>query len=83
MSLAPLMAAPLAVQIHVATVVPAFLLGTWLIFFSRKGARYHRAVGYVYLSLMTVTSIAALFVHTLMPKGPFRGFSPPSICLCR
>jgi uncharacterized membrane protein len=76
MSLAPLLAAPFAVQLHVATVVPAFALGTWLIFFSAKGARNHRAAGYVYLTLMTVTSIAALFVHTLMPNGPFFGFSP-------
>ena len=76
MSLAPLLAAPFAVKLRVATVVPAFLLGTWLIFFSRKGAPYHRAIGYVYLTLMTVTSIAALFVHTLMPNGPFFGFSP-------
>jgi uncharacterized membrane protein len=36
MSLEPLLHAPLAVQIHAATVIPAFLLGTYLIFFSRK-----------------------------------------------
>lgn len=76
MSLAPLLTAPFAIQLHVATVVPAFLLGSWLIFFSRKGARYHRAAGYVYLTLMTITAIAALFVHTIMPNGPFLGFSP-------
>jgi uncharacterized membrane protein len=76
MSLAPLLAASFAIKLHVATVVPAFLLGTWLIFISRKGARYHRAIGYVYLTLMTITSIAALFVHTLVPNGPFFGFSP-------
>jgi uncharacterized membrane protein len=76
MTLEPLLHAPLAVQIHVATVVPAFFIGTWQIFFSRKGAPFHRALGYVYLALMTVTSIAALFVHQLMPKGPFLGFSP-------
>jgi uncharacterized membrane protein len=76
MSLAPLLAAPFAIKLHVFTVVPAFLLGTWLIFFSRKGARYHRAIGYFYLTLMTVTSIAALFVRTIMPNGPFFGFSP-------
>ncbi|HYS46830.1 MAG TPA: DUF2306 domain-containing protein [Rhizomicrobium sp.] len=76
MSLAPLLAAPLAVRLHVFTVVPAFLLGSWLIFFSRKGAPYHRAIGYLYLALMTVTSIAVLFVHTIMPNGPFHGFSP-------
>jgi uncharacterized membrane protein len=33
-------------------------------------------LGYVYLALMTATSIAALFVHQLMPDGPFWGFSP-------
>jgi uncharacterized membrane protein len=76
MSLAPLLHAPLAVQIHAATVIPAFFLGTWQIFFSRKGAPFHRAVGYVYLALMTITSIAALFVHQIMPKSPFFGFSP-------
>lgn len=76
MTLAPLLAAPLAVRIHVATVVPAFFLGTWLIFFSRKGAKNHRAAGYVYLALMTVTAVTALFIQTLMPGGPFGGFSP-------
>ncbi len=76
MSLAPLLAAPLAVKLHVATVVPAFFLGTWLIFFSRKGKRLHRAAGYLYLTLMTITSIAALFIHAIMPNGPFYGFSP-------
>ena len=76
MNLAPLLYAPLAVQVHVATVVPAFFIGTWQIFLSRKGAPLHRALGYLYLTLMTVTSIAALFVHQLMPHGPFLGFSP-------
>ncbi len=76
MALEPLLHAPLAVQIHVATVVPAFFIGTWLIFISRKGALVHRALGYIYLMLMTITAIAALFVHQLMPRGPFWGFSP-------
>jgi uncharacterized membrane protein len=39
MSLEPLYHAPLIVQAHVATVVPAFLLAIWLIVFSRKGSR--------------------------------------------
>ena len=76
MSLAPLLAAPFAVQLHVFTVVPAFLLGTWLIFFSRKGARLHRAVGYVYLTLMTVTAIAALFIHQIPAIDIVFGFGP-------
>ena len=76
MTLAPLLHAPLAVQIHVATIVPAFFLGTWQIFFSRKGAPFHRALGYLYLALMTVTSLAALFVHQIMPGSPVFGLSP-------
>ena len=76
MSLAPLLAAPLAIQVHVFTVVPAFVIGTWQIFFSRKGAPRHRFWGYVYLTLMTITAIAAIFVQTILPDGPFWGFSP-------
>jgi uncharacterized membrane protein len=76
MTLAPLLHAPLAIQIHVATVVPAFFLGTYQIFLSRKGAPFHRALGYVYLVLMTITAITTLFIHALMPNGPFGGFSP-------
>ena len=30
-----------------ATVNSAFFIGTWLIFFSTKGARFHRAFGVV------------------------------------
>lgn len=76
MTLAPLFAAPLAVQLHVFTVVPAFFLGTWLIFFSRKGAKRHRAIGYVYLGLMTITAIAALFIHQIPAIDIVYGFGP-------
>lgn len=76
MSLASLLAAPFAVQLHVFTVVPAFFLGNWLILFSAKGARNHRAVGYVYLSLMTVTAIAALFIHQIPAIDIVYGFGP-------
>ena len=76
MSLAPLLAAPFAIKLYVFTVVPAFFLGTWLIFFSRKGARRHRAVGYVYLSLMTVTAIAALWIHQIPAIDIVYGFGP-------
>jgi uncharacterized membrane protein len=74
--LKPILDAPLAVKVHLATVVPAFAIGTWLIFASRKGAPVHRAFGAVYLVLMTVTAITTLFVHELMPDSPFFGLSP-------
>ncbi|HLQ78137.1 MAG TPA: DUF2306 domain-containing protein [Terriglobia bacterium] len=59
--------APLAIQIHLATVIPAFFLGSWLIFLSPKGSRYHRLLGSIYLALMTTTAIAAMFIHSLNP----------------
>jgi uncharacterized membrane protein len=64
MTIQPLVAAPLAVQLHVATVVPAFFLGTWLLFGSTKGSRHHRLVGKVYLGLMSVTALAAIFIRS-------------------
>ena len=76
MDLAPILSAPFAVKFHLITVVPAFLIGTWLIFVSRKGAPVHRAFGVIYLALMTVTAITTLFVHQLMPHSPFFGLSP-------
>ena len=76
MSLAPLFAAPLAVRIHVFTVVPAFFLGAWLIFFSAKGTRRHSAIGCDYLTLMTITAMAALFIHQIAALDIFYGFGP-------
>ena len=67
MNLAPIAAAPLAIKIHLATVIPAFAIGTWLIFFSVKGARWHRALGAAYLALMIVTAIAAFFIRSINP----------------
>lgn len=71
----PVWSAGLPIKIHLATVVPAFVLGTYLLFFSTKGAPHHRALGYLYLALMTVTAIAAIFIHEVNPAG-FMGFSP-------
>jgi uncharacterized membrane protein len=67
MNLGVVAEAPLTVKIHMATVIPAFFIGTWLIFFSTKGARFHRTLGVVYLTLMTVTAIDALFVRVIDP----------------
>lgn len=74
MNLTPLLNASLAIQVHVATVLPAFLLGTYLIFASRKGSPIHRRLGWLYLGLMVVTSITTLFIHEINPNG-WAGFS--------
>ena len=72
--LSPLATASLAIDVHLATVLPAFALGSYLIFFSTKGAPHHRALGYLYLTLMTITAITTLFIHEVNPRGPM-GFS--------
>ena len=67
MNLAPLAAAPFAIKLHLATVLPAFAIGTWQIFFSTKGRRAHRLWGAIYLVLMTVTAIDTFFVRSIHP----------------
>jgi uncharacterized membrane protein len=69
MNFRPIAEAPVAIQIHLATIIPAFFLGTWLIFLSRKGARSHRVIGVAYLVLMTITATAAIFIRQLNPGG--------------
>jgi uncharacterized membrane protein len=63
MNLSLIATAPLPVQVHLATIVPAFVLGTWMIFASRKGSPTHRTVGRIYLLLMSITAVAATFIR--------------------
>jgi uncharacterized membrane protein len=76
MDLEPLLTAPLAIRLHVVTVVPAFVLGTWLLFGSHKGSPRHRLVGKLYLALMAVTAVAAVFIRSFsdlsVSAGPLR-----------
>jgi uncharacterized membrane protein len=53
--------------LHLATVLPAFVIGTWQLL-RPKGTPVHRVVGHVYLLLMLATALIAL----LMPAqvGP-------------
>lgn len=70
MNIQPLVDAPLAVQIHVATVVPAAFLGAF-IFLARKGTPRHRLLGRIWLSLMVVTALSTFFIHTIRAWGEF------------
>jgi uncharacterized membrane protein len=47
------------------TVVPAFVVGTLLVFFSTKGRLPHRILGAIYLTLMTVTAVDTFFIRSL------------------
>ena len=68
-NLQPILEAPLAIQLHFVTVVPAFFLGAWQLLVSHKGSASHRVIGKVYLTLMSITAVAAFFIPS------FTGFS--------
>jgi uncharacterized membrane protein len=71
----PLWDSSIAVKVHLATVIPAFFIGGWQIFFSKKGAPGHRFFGYLYLALMTTTAVSALWIREVSPFSHFYGFS--------
>ena len=72
MNLAPLLDAPVAIQIHVAAVIPAALIGPYM-FWARKGTPVHRLVGKVWLGLMIIVALSSFFIHEI---NLFMGFSP-------
>lgn len=47
--------------LHLATVAPAAMLGTYLIFWA-KGTATHRLFGKIYMILMLITALASLFI---------------------
>ena len=53
----------LPIMIHLATVVPAFLLGP-VVLLRRKGDATHRLLGRVWVCLMLVTAISSAFIRT-------------------
>lgn len=54
----------LAVLIHVSAVLPAVPLGAWLML-ARKGTPRHKQLGKVWIALMVVTAISALFIRQI------------------
>lgn len=72
MTFEPLLDAPIAIQIHVAAVVPAALLGAYLLA-RPKGTPIHRVLGKIWLALMAVTALSSFFIHQI---NMFYGFSP-------
>jgi len=50
------------VYIHLSTIVPAFLLGTFLLL-NRKGTPLHRMLGKLYMVLMGFTALVTLLMQ--------------------
>jgi uncharacterized membrane protein len=72
MNFQPLLDAPIAVQIHVAAVLPAAVLGAYILL-NRKGTPRHRLLGKIWMMLMVMTSLSSFYIHEI---NLFHGFSP-------
>jgi uncharacterized membrane protein len=70
MTLAPLLNAPPAVQIH-ALVALSLIPLTALQFYRRKSGLYHRIIGWAWAVLMAVTAASSFWLHGFKVMGPF------------
>ncbi len=68
MTLAPLLNAPAAIQIHAFAAIAAFAVGAVQLA-APKGTIPHRAIGWVWVLLMLVVSLASFFVHEIRLWG--------------
>ena len=67
---------PLYLQLaywHLATVVPAFLIGTYLLI-NHKGSPMHKRLGKVYMLLMLFTALITLFMSAEVGPTLFNHF---------
>lgn len=58
---------------HLATVLPAFLIGT-IILVIKKGTPIHKQLGRVYMILMTVTAFITIFMQAKVGPKLFNHF---------
>lgn len=70
MTLAPLLAASPAIQLHAFAAMAAFVLA--LVQFSApKGTLPHRTLGWIWVALMTIVGMSAFFIHEIRLWGPW------------
>ena len=70
MSLAPLLSATPAIQIHAFAAMTAFALGV-VQFAAPKGTLPHRTVGWIWVALMAVVAASSFWIHQIRMVGPF------------
>jgi len=70
MTLAPLLAASPAIQLHAFAAMAAFALGVVQLS-GPKGTAVHRTVGWLWVVLMLAICISAFWIHELRLFGPW------------
>jgi uncharacterized membrane protein len=68
MSLAPLLNASPAIQVHAFAAMTAFVLGVVQLS-APKGTLPHRTIGWIWVTLMVAVSISAFFIHQIRLWG--------------
>src|SRR3990170_4859997 len=70
MNLAPLTNAPIPIQLHAYAALAAFALGIVQLA-APKGTIPHRALGYLWVSLMLGVAVSAFWIHEIRLWGPW------------
>jgi uncharacterized membrane protein len=70
MTLAPLLDASPAIQLHAFAAMAAFVLGVVQLS-APKGTLPHRTVGWIWVAVMLAVSISAFWIHQLRLWGPW------------
>jgi uncharacterized membrane protein len=70
MSLAPLLDASPAIQLHAFSAIAAFLLGLVQLT-APKGTLPHRTFGFLWVGLMLLVCISSFWIHELRMWGPW------------
>src|SRR5215813_2817190 len=69
-TLAPLLNASPAIQIHAFAAMSALVIGAVQLA-AAKGTLPHRTVGWMWVALMFVVAVSSLFIHELRMWGPW------------
>jgi uncharacterized membrane protein len=70
MSLAPLLDAAPAIQLHAFAAMTAFALGIVQLS-APKGTLPHRTIGWIWVTLMALVSLSSFWIHQLRLWGPW------------
>jgi uncharacterized membrane protein len=68
-------AAPLPIRLHLGSALLALLLASWQLL-APKGGPLHRLRGALWVGLMVAVCVGSFAIRTLLPRGPFEGYSP-------
>lgn len=61
----PVLSASMAVQVHIASALSAFVIGATLML-APKGLRFHRTLGWAWVVAMTITAGSSFFITGMM-----------------